>query len=223
MEEALAIVLVDHLQARLHVVDDEDHQAGVGDHQVERQADHPSTLCASSQARCRACGRRVKKSEDPPVHDGPADQRHQHQHPGDADVQADHAGVQVVVQGEEELAADRLRQRLAAHRVQLEGLELAAVARFPAGVPVRRPLARRQHPPGMGIGRALAQPVAHLVGAQRLRAGQVQVRLHPAGQLLVEAGQAAGEDDDEQQPADQQPRPGMQAGHRLTQVHGRAP
>ena len=75
----------------------------------------------------------------------------------------------------------------------------------------------------MGIGGALAQPVAHLVGAQRLRAGQVQVRLHPAGQLLVEAGQAAGEDDDEQQPADQQPRPGMQAGHRLTQVHGRAP
>ena len=79
---------------------------------------------------------------------------------------------------------------------------------------------RRQR---VGIGRALAQPVAHLVGAQRLRAGQVQVRLHPAGQLLVEAGQAAGEDDDEQQPADQQPRPGMQAGHRLTQVHGRAP
>ncbi|CRP11927.1 hypothetical protein PAERUG_P18_London_17_VIM_2_04_10_02621 [Pseudomonas aeruginosa] len=100
MEEALAIVLVDHLQARLHVVDDEDHQAGVGDHQVERQADHPQHVVrvepGALPRRLRAQGEEVL--EDPPVHDGPADQRHQHQHPGDADdVQADHAGVQVVV------------------------------------------------------------------------------------------------------------------------------
>ncbi|MNE55933.1 hypothetical protein D3C80_1508050 [compost metagenome] len=158
------------------------------------------------------------------MHDDPADQRHQHEHAGDADdVQADHAGVQVVVQGEEEFAADRLRQGFAGLRVELEVDELAEVRRHPAGRPVGNALGRRAHPEGMSVGLALREPVAHLVGAHRVFHRLVQLRQHPAGEFLVEAGQAAAEQDDEQQPADQQPAPGVQAGHGLAQAHGRTP
>ncbi|MCY1183598.1 hypothetical protein D9M73_242330 [compost metagenome] len=87
---------------------------------MERQADHAEHVVRVEPGplprRLRPQGEEVL--EYPPVHDDPADQRHQHEHAGDTDdVQADHAGVQVVVQGEEEFAADRLRQGFAGLRV----------------------------------------------------------------------------------------------------------
>lgn len=163
--------------------------------------------------------------EDAPVDDDAADQRHQHEHAGDADdVESGHAGVEVVVQGEPEAAAQGFRQGLPGHRIEGEALELALVRRLVTGPPEGFALTRRTHPERVGIGCLGQQPVAHLVDGQRLLAAAfMQRRTHPAFQLLVEAGDAAAEQNDEEQPGRQQSAPGVQSRHGLAQAHGRTP
>ena len=179
----------------------------------------PGTLAVGS----RAQGEEVL--EDAPVDDHPGDQRHQHEHAGQADdVDPRHAGMQAVVQLEEEVAAQGLGQWLAAGRIEGDVMHLLRSVHFPAQPPVGLALGRPVHPEGVQLVLDVAlQPVAHLVGSHAGGGGLVQRRTHPALQLLVETGDGAGENDHVEQPAGQQTAPGMQARHGLTQIHGRTP
>ncbi|MNF82351.1 hypothetical protein D3C84_646540 [compost metagenome] len=162
--------------------------------------------------------------ENAAVDDDAADQCHQHEHGGDGHyVHADPAGVEVVVQGEEEQPADSFRHGLAGGRIQGEAHEFAFVGGLVTGPIERLALARWTDPDGVGVRRLRQHGVAHLVHSQAVAGGCVQRWPHPALQLLVEAGDAAGEEDDEEQPGRQQAAPGVQPRHGLAQAHGRTP
>ena len=226
MEEMLHVVLVSHLDAGGHIEGDEDRQPRVRHQQMERQAKHAQHVVRIQPGallrRLRTQGEEVL--EDATVDDHPADQRHQHEHTGHADhVEADHPAMQLVVQFEEEVAADGPGQYLAALGVHQEGLELAEVRRLPASRPVRHAFGGRVHPVAVGLGRALDDQLTHLVGTDFHLFQLVQLRCHPAGELLVEHRDGAGEQHDKENPADQQPAPRVQAGHGLAQAHGRTP
>ncbi len=163
--------------------------------------------------------------EDPPVDDQPRYQRDEHEHARQTDdVHADVARVQVVVQLEEEISAEGLRHGIGPCAPWIEGhvMEGFGAVHLPAEPPVGFPCGGAVHPERMQLLADVAlQPVAYVIGALGRDHAFVQCRAHPAVELLVEAGHGAGEDDHVEQPARQQPAPGVQPDHALAQIHGR--
>jgi len=216
-----------HLRGGRHVGRNEDRHAGVGQHQMERKTDHaeqvvriePGTLAVGLGPQ----GEEIL--EDAPMDDHPRHQRDEHEHAGQADdVHADVTGVQVVVQLEEELATQRFRHWLGLRAARVEGdvVDRLGGVYFPTESPVRLALGRAVHPEGMQLlADVLLQPATHIVRTEAGYHAVMQRRAHPAGEFLVEAGDGAGKDDHEQQPARQQAAPGVQTGHALAQFHGR--
>ena len=128
------------------------------------------------------------------------------------------------MQLEEELAANGFRHGRGLATAWVEGdiVDGLGAIDFPTQPPVGLALGGAVHPERMQlVADVLLQPATHVVGAQAGRHAVVQRGAHPAREFLVEAGNGAGEDDHEQQPARQQTAPGMQAGHALAQLHGR--
>ncbi len=163
--------------------------------------------------------------EDSPVDNHAGHQRNQHEHSGQADdIHADVTGVQVVVQLEEELTADRFRHRHSpcATGIETDVMEGVSSIHFPAQPPVGLPFGRAVHPERMKLFMdVLLHPASHVIRTDMRCNILVQRWAHPACQLLVEAGQGAREDDHEEQPTGQQPAPGVQPRHALAQRHGR--
>ncbi len=152
------------------------------------------------------------------VDDDAADQRDEHRHGGEP--HQPHAQrtrhVQGEVEAEEEVAADRLSwlERFAADRVD-RGAATAPLLTGRYGQR-RRTLGGQAYVPRLGLGVAGLQPLLRRIGRQaRVDGAARQLRLHPAIEFLVEHRQRAGQEDGEEHPAEQQPAPGMQPGHRL--------
>ncbi|MCY1524395.1 hypothetical protein D9M68_593250 [compost metagenome] len=217
-----------------------DHEAGVGDHELEGQGQHRHGVVRVEPAALAFLGPEGEEVlEDALVRDDARHQRHQHRHRGDADdPQADGAGVQLVVEVDEVVTAERGARRVAAIFLQrLAGGGVERDARvLPVGVePEHAQLAaalrvRRPQLPHRGA-RVVLGHVGHAPG-QALRAvgrgfalsgcggGFLGVVLwgHPVGDGLVEHGQRAGEEHREQQPREPQAAPGVQPGLGLAEA-----
>ena len=224
----------------------EDHQAAEGDHQVEGQHQHAAEVVRVQPGAlgvlAGAQGEEVL--EDAPVRDDARQQRNEHQQRGHAHHPASlqHpaavlGGAQFEVKAVEKVAAHGLArgEHFARLRVQAQGLRALL---FATGAPLQRErgvafVGQVQAPlrglrcgalrglQGLGRGR-LARAVASL-----------QFGAHPQADFLAVEAQAAGQEDGKHQPAQHQPRPGVQPGHGLAQTfalgggggagHGAAP
>ncbi|VTY23084.1 Uncharacterised protein [Xylophilus ampelinus] len=241
-----AMVLVRGLAGPGHVHEHQRHQPGVRDHEVVGQRQHRGRVVRiepRALALLRPEGEEVL--EDALVRDDAADDCREHEHGAEAHdparPQRGHV-VQVEVQAVEELAAARLArigQRLAAGRVQ-RGVEEAAARRL---LP-RLGLGRRRLPEhayaGLALGGQGDEPALglrtvrlqmrdrvpqRLFGRHLMARGGMQLGLGPEGDLAAEVGGRAAGEHQEQHPADQQARPGVQPRHRLAEAffHAKPP
>ena len=220
LEKGQRVSVIGHHRAGRHVGRDKNGDACVSQHQMEGQADYPEQVVCIEPGTL-AVGLRPEGEEvleNPPVNDDSGHQRDQHEHAGKADdVHADRARLKVVVQGEEELTPQRVRHGLSGSGIESCTAAFASTVFLPTQLPVRFAFGRTVQPVGMQrpfhIG---VQPLPDVVSIDGAGCRHVQRGPHPAFDFLVEAGQRAGEQNDEQQPAWQKPAPGMQPGHRLT-------
>ncbi len=222
-----------------HVVLCKEHQPAVGNHQEKRQGhDADDIVGVQPGALTFAWAKGKKVLEDLLVGNDAGDDRDQHQHGADTD-QAKGQRVVDVVQGvvhDVQLTSAAggawldVGTQPAGGRVQLFAAAHAAlVALLRQGGPfdaVVLPGAlglcpvRQIDGPDLGFRGDLLQAIQpfldqrNAVVVERC-AGQRPLRLHPAGDLVVEIARCAGDKDKEQHPGDDQPGPGVQPGHAL--------
>ena len=220
-QQRIAIAVVQRIGCGRHVDQEEDHQTGVGNHQMERQQQHGAgvvTIQPAALALARAEGKEVL--EDFLMDENAADNRHQHRHrskPDDPDTEkARH--MQGVMETEEETASCGLSRRylLAALSVDQRALATPLFARRDA----QRGIARRRQADIPGTRRRMVgfQPaLGNLHGTGLIDLPVLQFRLHPPVQLPIKHRQGAGQKDRKQQPAEHQAGPGVQRRHRLGQ------
>ena len=212
----------------------EDHQPAEGDHQVKRQHQdardvvriEPRPLAALAGAE----GEEVL--EDAPVRDHPGEQGHEHEQRGHAHHPAAFQrpaallrGAQLEVKAVEEVAAHGLADVhwLARLRVHAQGFKAAIATAAPQHIHCRVALVGQVHDPLGYVGHLAVQRSQGFFSGVCLGAccggGQaVQLGVRPQVQLVSEERQRAREEDGKQQPAQHQPRPGVQPRHGLAKA-----
>jgi hypothetical protein len=215
--------------AERHVERHQCDQPGVGDHEVERQAEHRQRIVrVQPRALPPAPAEGEEVEEDLLVGDDAADDRHQHEHRGRAGQPAPPQHRHVVeleVIAVEELAAEcRARgELLACRRIEIcfvEGAHarLARGGRAPERVGVVVAPVGQADTPLRGARRHSAEFIRDPLRHHRLirhlrRAGEFGP--HPLRKLFPEIGHGAGEEHRIENPAEQQPGPGVQVRHVL--------
>ena len=149
-----------------------------------------------------------------------ADQSREHAHGQRThQVNADHARhVQGEVEQKEKPPSYRFANRHHLAGIRVQGHRHAITAPAGGGLQLRRALIGQADTPLFCV--SLVRLQVAQCALRGLLIGQVvgrQLGGHPVVDLLIEHGQAAGQKDHEQQPADDQATPGVQPGHGLGQ------
>ena len=220
--------------ARRQVQRVKDHESAEGDHQVERQRQHAADVVRIQPCTLAALGgaKGEEVLEDAPVRDHAGEQRHEHQQRGHAHDPAplQHPSAlvrsaQLEMEAVEEVSprCGPWREDVAGGGVHQQGLEALARPRVPQQRHLGLALVGQAHDPLGGLRCVLPQGgqgalgdgcrVICLGGRQGLEFGA-----HPVVELGLEIRQRARHEDGKQQPAQQQPRPGVQPGHGLAKA-----
>ncbi|MNE20705.1 hypothetical protein D3C80_1138390 [compost metagenome] len=208
----------------------EDHQAAVADHQVKRQHQHANGVMPVEPGTLALARTESEELlEDLLVGDDPGHQAQEHDERGKGRQPAA-PGVrhlQLEVEAVEKIAATGLArlQFGAGGRVEGFGSKVAAPAtglrpahaqrRFAGIGQLDEPAARRRR---MLLQVALGQVQAR----RRVQRSAGHFRLRPVTDFFLEIGHGPGHENRKQQPAENQPGPGMQPGHGLAKAlfHG---
>lgn len=213
-----------------HIHGVKDHQTAEGDHQIERQHQHARDIVGvqpgALPALARAEGEKVL--EDAAVRDDAGQQGNEHQqrgrahHPAALNSPTAFVGsAQLKVKAVEKFAAtcfSRLKHRTGL-RMQEQGLKAAIGLIPPQQVDSWRALIGQAHDEVTHARRMLVQ---RDLGALRdFAVGRwqaVQLGPHPEIEFVLEKAQRAGDENCKQNPAQNQPGPGMQPGHGLAKT-----
>ncbi len=224
-EERIASTGVVRVHRPRHVQRHQGDQAGVGDHQVERQRQHRQRVVAVQPgALALAAAEGEEVGEDLLVGDDPADDRHQHQHGTGTDEPArpqHRYVVQIEMQAIEEVATAclaHLHRGAVGIQGGLVGIALATPAflfalRLPTDGGGTAARIGQFDAPALRVRCSAGQELLGLGDGGRGLGGQADFRLHPAGQFFLPVRCGTGNENQEQHPADHQARPGVQ--HRL--------
>ncbi len=224
---------------RWHQREGRDHDAGIGDHELEGQGQHRGGVVRVQPRTLALAGAEGEEVlEDALVRHHAGNHRHQHRHGGEGhDPQAQGLRVQVVVEVDEVVAAEGGAACLVVVLVQFAaglgvefGVGVCAVRVEPVGhqavvvVAVDRPdlphagagvmprhVLHRQIEPARAIH-------LHGLARRRLGLGRMVLRRHPVGDGFGEHRQRPGQEDGEQQPGKPQADPGVEPGHGQTET-----